>query len=483
MDFSLPALPAAALPAAALPALPASAAALPASAAALPAPAADIPIVDVMDYLEISNKPDNVQIIRDIILEAVNNKYNWQDAKVLLSKFKKFAGNREMTLDDMRKIGIDAARSYSNFKHIKNIVSNNKPTDQYHTSKDWHNKTGIHLRIDQSGNVIIRVRLSNINQMILDIISCMGPIYLEITSNILSIIPDVMQLPVFSDNVISINIYGDSRRYINRQPDTMVVQKFPEFLRSFTSYITITNNFMNIIPTTVEYLQISNAIEYLDIYPMGLKTFIYSCNNYYPYYDNYKDCIYSFGILPYGMTKLSIDGLFAMPFSEVPQSVEFIYIHDLYETLINFPSGLKMLAIQNVFEPWFCPEKKCGAKGEITLNTNWEVDHYDSNYEDTCSCERHTYYKWNPNVIMFNDGLECLALGRYNIIKILLPKIVDLPASFKKLMVPKSHYNGDHYEGGDRYGGTIKEFQARFPDIIIEYVSEKNDLNEIVNAY
>jgi hypothetical protein len=460
--------------------LPATAAATAAASVALPlsipaaAVAVDISIEDSMDHIEISDKPDKVQIILDIILEAVNNKYNWKEIKLLLSKLKKFAGYRDMTLDDMRQIGIDAARSYRNFKNIKFNNSYNESTDQYYTSKDWNNKTGIHLRINESGNVIIR--LSDINPMILDIISCMGPLYIEFVK----FIPDVF--PVLPDNVISVNIYIN----IRSQPFSTVIQQLPEFLRSFTCNITITNNFINMIPKTVEFLQIANASQYLDIYPMGLKTFIYSGNNYRLYYDDYENCISSFGILPYGMTKFSIDGVFAMPFSEVPPSVEFMYIRDLYETLINFPRGLKMLAIEKVYEPLFCSDKYFTTyfEGEINLKTNWEIDHDNGDYN--CRCEKHKYYKWNPDIIMFNDGLECLALGRRKMINILLPKITQLPASFKKVIIPEKHKFEDleiSQVAASKYTTTIEQFQFRFPNIIIEYVNDFIDVYQTVNAY
>lgn len=439
-------------------------------------PAAAMPVDEMPgDEMPAIEMPDKVQIIHDIILEAVNNKYNWQAAKLLLSKFKKFAANREMTLNDMRDIGINAARSYTDFKHIKITKGHYnyyyEPTDLYHNPIHCHNTTGFFLRIDESGNVIIR--LKEINPIILDIISCVGPVYIEITQIRLNV------LPAFPDNVISININIDTLKY-GHGPIT--VNQFPSFLRTFACNITISNNFVNMIPATIEFLQITKASQYLDLYPNGLKTFIYSGNNFTYYGMAYERCISRFGILPYGLTKFSIDGVFAMPFSEVPHTVEFMYIRELYEPLLNLPCGLKILAIANVYQPRFCPREhfRNYSPGEIQIKTNWELKNED--YGDySCNCAMHKSYVWNPKVIMFNDGLECLALGRRNIVNILLPNITELPPSFKKLLIPQ--WKADYSENGIRYTTTIDDFIKRFPDIIIEHFSSDYDLYQVVNAY
>lgn len=458
--------------------------------------AAEAAPVDFMEKLEIVDSKDSESVVYDnifarIILDALTNNFNWNDDTLLFSKIKKFSKQYDFTLLEMESMGIEAAKSYSRFSLTKaNNGTTKDETDLYSIQNGVNNKTSIDIRINSEGDVF--VKLLKINDLACEIIKYLGPIYLYIY--------DIMDLeyPKLSDNIIYINMISKKPIPIFNLENTITIKGIPNYLRGYNCINKHSGNIMNLLPRVLEYLKISRESEHFQSIISELKTLEYSNRNFYKF-NNFKELVPDFRFLNYGIKQLFLDAPVCTPLSDLPPTVEIMYISQIYSSLVDLPHALRVFGIGKNYEPDFCKRSTPEALNyEDLLNQDYKF-----NIDECLGCgEKHMFCNsYDPREISFNDNLEHLLIEDNDLAEIILKKIVKLPKKFKKITLFIEYQfliinNVDNIDDFDekikdknyklsefkkQYG--VNDFVARFPNVEIECIEYIERCNHYVDDF
>lgn len=351
-----------------------------------------------------------IKIIKEAMLEW--NCYTVTDLD-MLSNIEKIASKYDMTLADMKKTSMECAKTYSNYKFIP-IDINDQIFDIRHTLIDLHKyrTASFSIDIDEYDNIIVKFRnkFNKLNptgnlflQPSLDLLSCLGIVYMFINIEIKD------EIPILPDNIIHI---GSSGNWNN----DIVIKGLPRYLQGLDiKHLVFSKH--NFVDKQLKYLSIKSMSVIEMINPL-IETLKFSTN--------YIEFLIppNFIFLPYGIKHLIIEyGIFENNFADLPPTLETIFINYLYTQLNGFPNSLKKLTVNNFVHPFVSNS----VHESIQLKIKPECILISESPNGKA-------YDFTIDKIEFNDGFEELTIHKSLVVDI-LPKITHIPESFKKIII------------------------------------------------
>lgn len=383
-----------------------------------------------MDY-------NKINITNSIIIKALNN-FKWSNTKNLYKKIKEYARYNNITdLEPIRKLNVNAARNHkliSNYINLfdnkriylfcENYIGENIPL-KYSMPLNINNQTSMNIYIDNNNIAIVKINLP-ITEDHLEVIKCLGIVYLYIHYDNRTLAINNLTIPILPDNIVYISTHCDYLTYY-----TFI--SFPNYLLGLNliqcDYRENDNNICK-LPITIEYLRVVNiSITYP--LPYNIKNFTH-CN--YAADFSYNNNVNITDNLPHGVRTLSIHTnviKFTEDFANLPSSIENLYINNLSSHIVNLPINIKRLCI-------------------LTMDKD-------------------------VNIVSFNKYLEEIFIYRLiddNIIQF-LQSIIKIPNNLKKIIVYSYTFTEEVVE-------YIRNFKLKFPTCNLQILNYNNQDNDII---
>lgn len=428
--------------------------------------------------------------ILGIVRESLQG-WNWNKNtdKDMIARIRSIAAKYDTTFEAMQQASIALAKHESDNMAISKYEFIKMGEDSYEfkarTNPELmisYAKASFIIWIDRNNNiwVVYRVKLSRrtiddlFSPTAMQLISCLGMVYFHYY------LDRDFEIPPLPDNIIQISFIYQPRftrlpQYLLGFGSTCRFESYIHLPMKPLKYLTMAGS------DTTQLERISPGTEHITINYISDGSGNSSLGHF-------KD----YGMLPYGLKKLTIDTIFQDEFRNLPPTIEECYINVLYSQLNGFPTALKKLSIDGVYSYSKCSGsnteyKYPEIKPELIL-TNGQCD---EDYD-------HTWGYYTFNNIEFLEGFEQLEIYYINTEEI-LPAIITVPKSFTKLIInfktkysmitKKQYFKNIVYKETDnpytdeymKYVEATKElylktildtFSTRFPQIIIEEINK-----------